>query len=126
VKADYYSFEVPYNYFLQQVHLSFSAMISILSYENWQKNVPRAVRGRLLGIRTTVLSIGLIIGYMLHAPYWDAVTYLMQYFSILYNFMGQEDIPEIRLMMMITAVVFIILIAILDFYRVKWQSSVTQ
>ena len=63
---------------------------------------------------------------MLHATYWDAVTYFMQYFSSLYNFMGQGDIPEVRLMMMITAVVFIILIAILDFYRVKWQSSVTQ
>jgi MFS transporter, DHA3 family, macrolide efflux protein len=108
------------------IYLSFSAMISILSYENWQKNVPRAVRGGLLGIRTTVISIGLITGYMLHAPYWDAVTYLMQYFSSLYDFMGQGDIPEVRLMMMITAVVFIILIAILDFYRVKWQSSVTQ
>jgi len=97
-----------------------SSVIGILNLTYWQQEVHQKIKGKLFGLRKSIMLFSISLGYLLSVPLADFMQYLLEVFPSLYTAMGSEVHPEIRLLFIINAFIIIWVVTVIN----KQQKSI--
>ncbi len=98
----------------------FSSLIGILNYTYWQNEIKQELKGRLFGLRNSIMGLSLILGYILSAPISQGLMKMLLDKIVLFQYMvGNNSFSKIKLLFILLSIFILLLILIIEYYRVK-------
>jgi len=97
----------------------FSSLVGILNYTYWQEEVEETIKGRIFGLRQSIILFSTMLGYIASAPMSHLMQILLNHFPLVLEIIGSYLHPEIRLLFIINA--FFIIAMVIVIHRKRCQ-----
>ena len=91
----------------------FSSLIGILNYTYWQEQVEQTIKGKIFGLRQSIILFSIMLGYIASAPMSHLMEVILSIFPSILEIIGTYVHPEIRLLFIVNAFLIVIIVIII-------------
>lgn len=91
----------------------FSSLIGILNYTYWQEQVEQTIKGKIFGLRQSIILFSIMLGYIASAPMSHLMEVILSVFPSILEVIGTYIHPEIRLLFIVNAFLIVSIVIII-------------